>query len=318
MRIVFMGTPEFAVVSLKLLCDNGYKPVAVVTAPDRPAGRGQKLSESAVKVFARSMAIPVMQPEKLKDEAFLKELRSYNADLQIVVAFRMLPEQVWSMPRLGTYNLHASLLPAYRGAAPINWAIIRGETVTGVTTFKLRHEIDSGEVLFRESVAISEGMTAGELHDKLAGVGSQTLLKTVRAIAESDTTGTALQFINQDETAVSHAPKLNKETCRINWNRPAKEVRNLIRGLSPVPGAFTVVRNNGKKIMLKISRAELSHDLPGVATMISTDQKNYLRISCADGWLSIEQLQPEGKSQMDVKSFLRGFRFAPDASVEHV
>jgi methionyl-tRNA formyltransferase len=308
MRIIFMGTPEFAVGSLSKLLSAGYRPVAVVTAPDKPAGRGQKLGVSAVKRFAESHGLPVLRPPRLKDESFLAQLRELAADVQIVVAFRMLPEQVWNMPPLGTFNLHASLLPQYRGAAPINWAIIRGEQETGVTTFRLKHEIDSGEVLFREKVAIPPGATAGELHDQLMQTGADLLLRSVKAIEHSHLTGDPLQFLPQDESKVTHAPKLTRDTCRISWDRPAAEIRNLVRGLSPHPCAFTVLADGVRQYTLKIFRvAETAREIEGPPGTIQTDGKEYLSVKCSKGTLDILELQLEGKKRMDIAGFLRGF-----------
>jgi methionyl-tRNA formyltransferase len=305
-----MGTPEFAVESLDKLVKNNYSIAGVVTAADKPAGRGQQLQQSAVKKYALEHGLKILQPEKLKDESFLAELKALNADLQIVVAFRMLPEAVWNMPRLGTYNLHASLLPKYRGAAPINWAIINGEKETGVTTFKLQHEIDTGNVLFQEKVKIGEEETAGELHDKLKAAGAELLLKTVRAIEKSEKENTALDFLPQDNSKATHAPKIFRETCRINWNEPLKNIHNLVRGLSPYPGAWCEIgESEGEKLLLRILKAraeEESHDETNGSLM--TDGKTYLKAACPGGHLNITQLQLQGKKVMKTDEFLRGFR----------
>jgi methionyl-tRNA formyltransferase len=306
MRIVFMGTPEFAVASLDILIKNGYDVVGVVTVADKPAGRGQQLHESAVKKFAVAHGIKVLQPLKLKDPEFIRELKELKADLQIVVAFRMLPEEVWNMPQLGTYNLHGSLLPKYRGAAPINWAIINGETESGVTTFKLKHEIDTGSVLFQQKVKISETTNAGELHDELMKVGAELVLKTVKAIES----GTADLKVQDDSKAV-HAPKLFKETCKIDWNKSVNEIYNLIRGLSPYPAAFTEFTDvNGNLLSLKIfssQKEEVAHSETN--GLLTTDNKTYMRIACRNGYITLKELQLQGKKRMGVEEFLRGYKF---------
>ncbi len=307
-----MGTPDFAVESLKLLIQEGYNIVGVVTAPDKPAGRGQQIQESAVKKFAAEHNLKVMQPQKLKDPAFLKELKDLGADLQFVVAFRMLPEEVWNMPKLGTYNLHASLLPRYRGAAPINWAIINGERQSGVTTFKLKHEIDTGNVLFQEAVPVGEQMTAGELHDVLMERGARLVIKTAAELRFCLENNKEPVFMVQDETKVSHAPKIFKDTCRINWNEPIENIHNLIRGLSPYPGAFTTLSSlNGEKKTIKIFVSEFKHyhhsDTNGFLT---TDNKTYIQIATNGGFVRLLDLQLEGKKRMLVQDFLRGFKFS--------
>ncbi|WDF56872.1 methionyl-tRNA formyltransferase [Mucilaginibacter sp. KACC 22063] len=304
MRIVFMGTPEFAVASLEALIDAGCEVVGVVTAPDKPAGRGQVLSESAVKKFAVANHIKVLQPEKLKDPAFIESLRALRADLQVVVAFRMLPEVVWNMPPLGTINLHASLLPQYRGAAPINWAVINGEKESGVTTFLLKHEIDTGNVLFTEKVTIPEDFTAGDLHDKLMNKGAGLLVKTVKAV-ESGKYTEQPQAQLAEGVSLKHAPKIFKDDCRIDWNNQVEQIYNRIRGLSPYPTAFTTL--NGKT--LKIFKAEKEsgevNDAPG---SYSTDGKTYLKFAGTDGYVSLTDLQLEGKKRMGVEEFLRGYK----------
>ncbi|MBY0432616.1 MAG: methionyl-tRNA formyltransferase [Cyclobacteriaceae bacterium] len=291
-----MGTPEFAVPSLEILIENKFHVVAVITAPDKPQGRGQKLMPSPVKACALKHNIPVLQPLNLKSPAFAEELKSYNANLQVVVAFRMLPEVVWSMPTLGTFNLHASLLPQYRGAAPINWAIINGEKETGVTTFFLKHEIDTGSIIFQEEEAIHENDTAGTLYERLMKKGAQLVLKTVRAIEAGN-------YPNQpqpESITIKHAPKIYKETCEIKWDRPSHDVRNFIRGLSPFPGAWTILNEKFFKIF-NVSPLAWKGDGPW-----ETDHKSYLYVRTSDGWVSIEELQPEGKRRMTTAEFFRG------------
>lgn len=302
-----MGTPDFAVASLKGLLDAGFQVVAVVTAPDRPAGRGMRLQMSAVKQYAVGHHIPVLQPEKLKDPVFLETLRGYQADLQVVVAFRMLPEVVWNMPPMGSVNLHGSLLPQYRGAAPINWAIIHGEHQTGVTTFRLTHEIDTGDILLQESLPITPEDTAGSLHDRMKEAGAILLVKTVRGLAEGTLKPRPQSFFSQDSTEapIHSAPKIHTETCRIQWERTPVEIVDLIRGLSPYPGAFTEL--NGKK--LKIFRAQSqwaphSHAFGSVLT----DHKTFLKFACAQGYVLPLELQLEGKKPMNLPDFLRGWR----------
>ncbi|NSL90612.1 methionyl-tRNA formyltransferase [Chitinophaga sp. Mgbs1] len=299
-----MGTPDFAVASLDILVQHGFNIVAVITAPDKPAGRGLQVQESAVKKYAVSKGLPVLQPEKLKNPAFLEELRALRADLQVVVAFRMLPEIVWDMPPEGTINVHASLLPNYRGAAPINWAIINGEKNSGVTTFKLQHEIDTGDVLFSDTVAIREDETAGELHDDLMHTGATLLLKTVQAIAAGTAKGTPQADIPAAD--VKHAPKIFKETCEIDWQQPLDNIYNLVRGLSPYPTAWTTLQ--GKN--LKIFKARKEHTTPSKTPGdFDTDQKSYLKIAAPDGYLYLEEIQLEGKKKMEIEAFLRGYRF---------
>lgn len=304
MKIVFMGTPDFAVASLDALLQAGCEIVGVVTAPDKPAGRGQKLNESAVKQYAVSKGLPVLQPVKLKDPEFIEQLRALAADLQVVVAFRMLPEVVWNMPPLGTINLHASLLPQYRGAAPINWAVINGEKESGVTTFFLKHEIDTGNILFTEKVTVFDNFTAGDLHDKLMAKGAGLLVKTVKAIESGRYTEQPQEKLAEG-TELKHAPKIFKEDCKIDWNQPVERVYNLIRGLSPYPTAFTEF--NGKTIKIFGAEKELKeHDLPPGNTV--TDQKTYLKFACPDGLISVKDLQMEGKKRMGIEEFLRGVR----------
>jgi methionyl-tRNA formyltransferase len=307
MRIIFMGTPDFAVASLEALVKAKCNIVAVVTAPDKLAGRGMKMTESPVKKYAVRHHIKVLQPEKLKNPDFLNELRSLNADLQIVVAFRMLPEVVWNMPPMGTINVHASLLPQYRGAAPINWAIINGEKETGITTFKLRHEIDTGNILLQEKIEIGENETAGELHDRLKELGAQVLLKTVEGLAEGTLQETTqLSVLSTENLVLKNAPKIFTKTCEIDWNKTAEEIHNLIRGLSPYPAAFTEL---GDKT-IKVFKSEKEMILP--TTRVGhweSDKKSYLKFACSDGYILLKEVQLEGKKRMPIEDFLRGYRF---------
>jgi methionyl-tRNA formyltransferase len=305
LRIVFMGTPEFAVVSLEALVKAGCNVVGVVTAPDKPAGRGLKLQESAVKKYAVDNGLKILQPEKLKNSQFLEELRSINSDIQVVVAFRMLPEVLWNMPPMGTINVHASLLPQYRGAAPINWVIINGEKETGVTTFKLKHEIDTGDILLQEKIAIGENETAGELHDKLKVLGAKVLVKTIEGLANESLKETPQSAISHQLSAIQHAPKIFTETCKIDWNKPVDQVHNLIRGLSPFPGAFTHLIDK----LLKIYRSEKEYGQPSISSgEFKSDNKNFLKFACNDGFILVKELQLEGKKKMNVKDFLRGHK----------
>ena len=298
LRIVFMGTPEFAVASLEAIVEAGYNVVAVVTAPDKPQGRGQKIEMSPVKVCALKHNLNVLQPTNLKSAEFIETLRSLNANLQIVVAFRMLPEVVWSMPKLGTFNLHASLLPQYRGAAPIHWAVINGEKETGVTTFFLKHEIDTGSIIYQDREPIAEDDTVGSLYDRLMAKGASLVLRTVKAIeAES-----APALPQQASGTLKHAPKLFRENCEIKWDRPAGDIRNFIRGLNPFPTAWTLLRGKSYKIL----RATVASGGNGEPGTIDTDERTYLRLRASDGWVSIEELQPEGKRKMNVPDFFRG------------
>lgn len=300
-RIVFLGTPDFAVESLKALLEAGYNVVGVVTAPDKPAGRGQKLSESAVKQYAQEQGLPILQPLKLKDPEFIAQLSALKPDLQVVVAFRMLPETVWNLPPKGTVNVHGSLLPKYRGAAPINWAILNGEKETGVSTFKLQHEIDTGDILLQEKMPIGPNETAGELHDRMKVEGAQLLVKTLRELA-SGTLKASPQQLNSD---TKHAPKLFKTDCEIDWNNTSEQIHNLIRGLSPYPTAFTVL---GDKT-LKIFSAEIEPGKPEIpAGTFSSDHKSYLKFAATDGYLSLKEMQLEGKKKMGIEEFLRGIR----------
>ncbi|WP_316757292.1 methionyl-tRNA formyltransferase [Pedobacter aquatilis] len=301
MKIVFMGTPDFAVASLDALVKANFNVVAVITAPDKPAGRGQKINESAVKRYAVEKGIPVLQPEKLKNPEFLEELKSYEADLQVVVAFRMLPEVVWNMPSKGTINLHGSLLPQYRGAAPINHAIINGEKESGVTTFFLTHTIDTGDIILSDKTPIADDETAGELHDKLMVIGANLLVKTVTAIAEGNFT----EQPQPQSDVLKHAPKIFKDDCKINWNNPSQLIYNLIRGLSPYPTAFTLLNDK----TLKIFKAELENKEPGIAVGgFLSDGKTYLKFATKDGFIKLLDIQYEGKKRMLIQDFLRGMR----------
>ncbi|QMV68252.1 methionyl-tRNA formyltransferase [Sphingobacterium paramultivorum] len=305
MRIIFMGTPDFAVASLEALIQSGEQVVAVVTVPDKPAGRGQKIHESAVKIFATQHNIPVLQPVKLRDEAFLDELKSFQADLQVVVAFRMLPEIVWNMPKFGTINVHASLLPQYRGAAPINHAIINGEKESGVTTFLLQHEIDTGNILLSKKVAIKETDNAGDLHDNLMVAGAETLLQTIQQLKDGTLQPKPQEVLLTTEP-LKHAPKIFKEDCKINWDQPTAQVYNFIRGLSPYPAAFTLLNDKVLKIYSTEKELVNTATIPGT---IETDKKSFLKIAAQDGYIVISDLQLEGKKRMNVVDFLKGYRF---------
>jgi methionyl-tRNA formyltransferase len=317
LRIVFMGTPEFAVASLDALVKAGYNIVGVITAPDKPGGRGMQLQQSAVKKYAVENNLHVLQPEKLKNPEFLEELKGLKADLQIVVAFRMLPEVVWNMPPMGSVNLHGSLLPQYRGAAPINWAVINGEKETGVTTFKLKHEIDTGDILLQESFAIGENDTAGEVHDTMKTIGAKLLVETVKGLADGSLTEKPQVSEVSGELSVAHsplttphslkhAPKIFTETCKIDFSKTVAEVHNLIRGLSPFPGAFTMLE--GKTLKIYKSEKEISNVKTTVGSY-ETDSKIFLKFACADGYILVKELQLEGKKKMMVEDFLRGYRF---------
>jgi methionyl-tRNA formyltransferase len=321
LRIVFMGTPEFAVASLDALVKAGCNIVGIITAPDKPGGRGMLLQQSAVKKYAVEHNLAVLQPEKLKNSEFLEQLKALQADLQIVVAFRMLPEAVWNMPPMGTVNLHGSLLPQYRGAAPINWAVINGDTETGVTTFKLKHEIDTGDILLQESFPIGEEDTAGIVHDKMKDIGAMLLVKTVKGLADgtiAETPQAGSSDPEDNEQAIQnskfkiqnqplkHAPKIHTDTCRINWSQPVETVFNLVRGLSPYPAAFTIMNEK----MLKIYSAKKETVRPTHADgEYDTDGKTFLKFACTNGYLHVLELQLEGKKKMTVEEFLRGYRF---------
>jgi methionyl-tRNA formyltransferase len=305
LRIIYMGTPDFAVESLRALVEGGYNVVAVVTMPDKPAGRGHQLQYSAVKQYALSVGLPLLQPERLKDESFLQELRSYNADLQIVVAFRMLPEVVWNMPRLGTFNLHASLLPQYRGAAPINWAVMNGETQTGATTFMLQHEIDTGNIILQERISIADDENVGSVHDRLMTMGATLVTRTVDLIIDSENSGQPLPTTPQDDTLqLKAAPKIFKDTCAIDFSRPAQQVYNHIRGLSPYPAAWICEMPSSHPLatMLKgakVYKAAITH-LP--------EQKGHIIVPCAQGYIDLLELQLPGKKRMDAPALLNGLK----------
>ncbi|GAP72884.1 methionyl-tRNA formyltransferase [Candidatus Symbiothrix dinenymphae] len=307
-KIVFMGTPDFAVASLRALVVGGYNIVGVVTMPDKPAGRGQQIRYSPVKTFALEHHLPLLQPEKLRDAVFLEALRAWEADLQIVVAFRMLPEAMWAMPRLGTFNLHASLLPQYRGAAPINWAIINGETETGITTFFLTHEIDTGKVLDQVKIPIADTDTAETVHDRLMNLGAELVLKTVEAIAQGNAQPTAQETMGVNPADLRPAPKLFRETCRIHWNRPVKEIYDFIRGLSPYPAAWTdLATPKGEIWELKIFETEKifdTHHLPP-ATIV-TDGKKIIDVAAQDGFIRLKSVQQAGKKRLPIADFICG------------
>jgi len=306
-RIIFMGTPEFAVASLDALVKAGYHIVAVVTAADKPAGRGMKLTESAVKKYAVGKGLPVLQPEKLKNPAFIEELRLLKADIQVIVAFRMLPEIVWNMPPMGTINLHGSLLPLYRGAAPINWAVINGEKETGVTTFKLQHEIDTGDILLQESFPIAEDETAGDVHDKMKEIGAALLVKTIDGlVAGTLKEQPQVSVLSTQYSVLRHAPKIFTDTCKIDWTKPIDNIYNLIRGLSPFPAAFTLLQDK----ILKIYYGKKERSVPSVSPgTYLTDHKTYLKFAAGDGYIHATEIQLEGKKRMMIDEFLRGYRF---------
>jgi methionyl-tRNA formyltransferase len=300
-----MGTPQFAVPSLNKLYEAGYDIAAVVTAPDKPAGRGMQLTQSAVKKYALEKNLKILQPEKLKDPGFIKELELLKTDVQVVVAFRMLPEIIWNMPPLGTINLHASLLPQYRGAAPINWAIINGEKQTGVTTFKLKHEIDTGNILLQKKIDLDENETAGSLHDKMMQTGADLLLQTIHQLDQGKLEETDQSSASPSNEVLHQAPKIFTETCEIKWDKNVEEVYNLIRGLSPYPTAFTFL--NGKKLKIFKAEKELDNKVLKPGEMI-TDHKSFLKFSANDGFISLKEIQLEGKKKMPVEDFLRGWR----------
>ena len=312
LRIVFMGTPEFAVTILNGLLEEEYNVVGVITAPDRPAGRGQKVRESDVKAFAKARNLNILQPTNLKSEEFLKELKELNSNLQIVVAFRMLPEAVWKMPAYGTFNLHASLLPQYRGAAPINWAIINGETETGVTTFFIDEKIDTGEIILQEKLAIDDKENAGVLHDRLMIAGKDLVVKTVKAIA-SDEVST---FVQDSSRELKTAYKLHSENTRIDWDAPLQDIYNHIRGLSPYPAAYTMLENGGKEQRVKIysafAKAEKEMFIPSGAV---TQVDDHLAIATPEGYICITEIQLSGKKKMAVKDLLNGYKFDKNAKM---
>ncbi|MBQ5625774.1 MAG: methionyl-tRNA formyltransferase [Paludibacteraceae bacterium] len=304
-RIIYMGTPDFAVESLRALVEGGYNVVAVVTMPDKPAGRGHQLQYSAVKQYALSVGLPLLQPQRLKDESFLEELRSYQADLQIVVAFRMLPEVVWDMPRLGTFNLHASLLPQYRGAAPINWAVMNGDSETGATTFMLQHEIDTGNIILQERISIADDENVGSVHDRLMTMGAGLVTRTVDAIIDAENQGVAISTIPQDESIVLRpAPKIFKDTCAIDFSRTAEQIRNHVRGLSPYPAAWINEMPTSHPLADVLKGAKVYK----VALTQHAEQKGHIIVPCADGYIDILELQLPGKKRMDAAALLNGLK----------
>lgn len=311
LRIVFMGTPDFAVASLRILVENNYNIVGVITMPDKPSGRGHKIQYSAIKQYALEQNLQILQPEKLKDESFIEELKALKADLQIVVAFRMLPEVIWDMPRLGTFNLHASLLPQYRGAAPINWAIINGEKETGATTFFLTHEIDTGKIIAQERIPIGESDNVGKIHDELMNMGAKLVQKTVDLLLDDKVDAIPQEQFIQNETELKAAPKIFKETCRIDWGQSIERIYNHIRGLSPYPVAWTELHSTEQEpIAVKlysVNKILTETQLP--IGSISTDNKTYLHIACTDGMIEIKEIQFPGKKAMKIDELLRGYKF---------
>ncbi len=311
MRIVFMGTPDFAVESLKRLVESRYRVVGVVTAPDKPAGRGHKVQQTPVKRYALEHGLPVLQPEKLKEETFLKQLRELQAHVQVVVAFRMLPEAVWAMPPMGTFNLHASLLPQYRGAAPINWAVIHGEKETGVTTFFLDHHIDTGRIILQERIPITPNDTAGTVHDRLMSVGATLVCRTLEQLASGQVNTLEQTQLLDPGSTLKTAPKIFKDTCRIDFCQPAETVRNFVRGLSPYPAAWTSLRLPGQEspTILKVFEVE-TETTPPLETpgTVRSDGKRYVKIACSDGYVALGSVQASGKRRMDIGDWLRGLR----------
>ncbi len=312
LRIVYMGTPDFAVAPLRNLVEKGYNVVAVVTSVDKPAGRGLRMQESAVKRYAVEVGLPVLQPEKLKDPAFVEQFKALNADLGIVIAFRMLPEVIWAAPKLGTFNLHASLLPQYRGAAPINWAIINGEKQTGVTTFMLNHEIDKGAVLMQQAVDITDTDDVGTLHDKLMDVGTGLVERSVELVASGNVSPTAQEDMSVNGV-IKDAPKIFKDTCRVNWGNDSRTIYNFVRGLSPYPAAWSelVWSGGGREpegVKIYHTHTEPFLNENPTAGEIYSDNRSYIKVACADGWIFIDRLQVAGKRQMDTGEFLRGFK----------
>jgi methionyl-tRNA formyltransferase len=311
LRIVFMGTPDFAVESLNALLNAKFNIVGVITAPDKPAGRGKKIHQSAVKKYALKHQLNLLQPTNLKNQEFLNELKQLNANLQVVVAFRMLPKVIWQMPKFGTFNLHASLLPNYRGAAPINWAIINGEPITGVTTFFIDEKIDTGAIILQKKVTIDDKITVGELHDILMHIGSDLVVKTTKLIAKNN-----IKTIPQTKTQIKFAPKIHNETCKINWNKPLNEIYNLVRGLNPYPGAWSLLINEDRKFKVKIFDVEKEYTNHSYKVgKVSTSKKN-IKIATKNGFLIINSLQIAGKRKMLAKDLLNGFSFSTDAKMQ--
>ena len=311
LRIVFMGTPEFAVASLEAILEANYNVVGVITAPDRPAGRGRKLRESAVKTFAKSKDLKILQPTNLKSEEFQKELQALNPNVQVVVAFRMLPKSVWNLPEYGTFNLHASLLPQYRGAAPINWAIMNGEKITGVSTFFLDEKIDTGAMILQEQIDIEPSENVESLHDRLMSLGSKLVVKTLDEIAKGD----VYTEIQQESADLKDAPKLTRENTKINWEAPIDEIYNHIRGLNPYPGAWCYLENSLEEMQVKIYEVEktsVEHHLPNGTVTISDNQ---IKVAAIGGYIIVKEIQLPGKRKMLSKALLNGFNFAPDAKM---
>lgn len=316
LKIVFMGTPDFAVESLRILVENDYNIVGVITMPDKPAGRGHKIQYSAVKQYALEKGLPLLQPENLKDETFIQDLKAWNADLQIVVAFRMLPEMVWDMPRLGTFNLHGSLLPQYRGAAPINWAIMNGDKETGVTTFFLKHEIDTGEIILQEKVTIGENDNVGKIYNELMHLGANLVQKTVDMIIVDAVKPMPQEELYKSEGELNHAPKIFKDTCKVDWSKTAQEVHNHIRGLSPYPCAWSMLKldADSEAVSVKIYESEVISESNTLEIgSIETDNKTYLHISCKNGKVAIKQMQMPGKRSMRIVDILNGYKFDKNA-----
>jgi methionyl-tRNA formyltransferase len=308
LKVVFLGTPDFAVASLKAIHESPHSVLAVVTMPDKPMGRGRVLQGSAVKEYALENGLPCLQPEKLKDPKFLLDLQTLKADIFVVVAFRMLPEMVWDMPPMGTINVHASLLPQYRGAAPINWAIINGEKETGVTVFRLRHEIDTGDILLRKSIAISMEDSAGSIHDKLMDLGATALIEALDKLASGN-----VEYLPQlEDSNLKKAPKIYKDTCKIDWNSSVNSIYNFIRGLSPYPGAWTIIKRNNEEVTLKILASEIIEDSKSTIGQLKTDGKSYLHIGAGDGWISALDVQISGKKRMKIEELLRGYHIEAD------
>lgn len=316
LRIVYMGNPDFAVRPLQIMLEHNYNVVAVVTGQDKPAGRGKKLNESAVKVFAKEQNLPIIQPESLKSEDFLQTLRNLNIDLIVVVAFKMLPKVVWQIPKIGTINIHASLLPQYRGAAPINWAIINGEKKTGVTSFIINEVIDTGNILLQKEIEITEDETVGTLHDKLQESGSQLLIETLQLLETGKQQGIDQTTLFVNETDLKPAPKIFKETCKINWNEESVKINNLIRGFSPYPGAWTTIKKGENTFVFKIFSAKVLIENHSLQVGQFVEKNNSIAISTIDGFIQLVEIQLEGKKRMNISDFVRGFSFNDVSIVE--
>ena len=309
LRIVYMGNPDFAVRPLEIMLENNYNVVAVVTGQDKPAGRGKKMNESAVKIFAREKNLSILQPESLKDESFIQELKDLHIDLIVVVAFKMLPKVVWQIPTIGTINIHASLLPQYRGAAPINWAIINGEKQTGVTSFIINEVIDTGNILLQKTVPIADDETAGTLHDKLQESGSQLLLETLKLLESGEQKGISQNTLFIDEKDLKPAPKIFKQTCKINWDNNAQDINNAIRGFSPYPGAWTILQKGDEKFVFKIFSAKIINESHTLQSGTIVQKDNTIQIAVRDGFISPIEIQIEGKKRMNIHDFTNGFSF---------